>query len=93
MEGAIYAKSGAPTGFHDGKIIYDLQGQPVGQLRGSRVYCMGGHYVGELKNGVILDKNLNRGSIPAYNSASSGARGNPGIRNHGSQRSGRNPRK
>lgn len=55
MEDAIYAKSGAPTGFHDGKVIYDLQGQPVGQLRGSQVYCMGGHYVGELKNGVILD--------------------------------------
>ena len=83
MEGAIYAKSGAPTGFHDGKIIYNLHGQPVGQLRGSRVYCMGGHYVGQLKNGVILDKNVNRGSIPARN---------PGMRNHGSQGSRRNPR-
>jgi hypothetical protein len=92
MEDAIYARSGAAIGFHDGKTIYDLQGQPVGQLRGSRVYCMGGHYVGELKPGVIPDKNLNRGSIPAHNNAGSGARGNPGRRNHGSQRIGRNPR-
>jgi hypothetical protein len=92
MEDAIYAKSGAPAGFHDGKIIYNLQGQPVGQLRGSRVYCMGGHYVGQLKNGVILDKNLNRGSIHAHNTPSKGVRGNPGMRNHGSQRITRNPR-
>ncbi len=92
MEDAIYAKSGVPTGFHDGKIIYDLQGQPIGQLRGSQVYCMGGHYVGELKNGVILDKNLNCGSIPAHNNARSGVRGNPGLRNHGSQRIRRIPR-
>ena len=63
----IYAKSGAPGGFHDGKIIYDLQGQPVGQLRGSQVYCMVGHYVGELKNGVILDKNFNCGNTRARN--------------------------
>ena len=92
MEDAIYARSGAPIGFHDGKIIYDLQGQPVGQLRGSRVYCMSGHYVGELNPGVIPDKNLNRGSIPAHHNAGSGACGNPGRRNHGSQRIGRNPR-
>jgi 4-fold beta flower protein len=64
MEDAIYAKSGTITGFHDGKIIYDLQGQPVGRLCGSQVYCMGGHYVGKLKNGVILDKSLNRGASP-----------------------------
>ena len=88
----IYAKSGAPGGFHDGKIIYDLQGQPVGQLRGSQVYCMVGHYVGELKNGVILDKNFNRGNTRARNNVSSGARGNPGMRNHRSQRIRRNPR-
>jgi hypothetical protein len=87
MEDAIYAKSGAPIGFHNGKIIYDLQGQPIGQLRGSQVYCMGGHYFGEMKNGVILDKNLNR-----VKSASSGARGKPGMRNHRSQRITRNPR-
>jgi len=86
MEDAIYAKSGAPIGFHDGKIIYDLQGQPIGQLRGSQVYCMGGHYFGELKNGVILDKNLNR-----VNNASSGARGKKGMRN-GSQHIRRDPR-
>jgi hypothetical protein len=92
MEDAIYAKSGAPTGFHDGKIIYDLQGQPIGRLRGSQVYCMGGHYVGELKKGVILDKSLNRGSIAAHNHARSGARGNPAMRNHRSQHIGRNPR-
>ena len=92
MEDAIYTRSGAAIGFHDGKIIYDLQGQPVGQLRGSRVYCMGGHYVGELKPGVIPDKNLNRGSIPAHNNARSGARGNPGMRNRGSQHIARNPR-
>ena len=90
MEDAIYAKSGALTGFHDGKIIYELQGQPVAQLRGSRVYCMGGHYVGQLKNGVILDKKLNRGNIHAHNNASSGVRGNPGMRNHGSQHIRRN---
>jgi 4-fold beta flower protein len=88
----IYAKSGAPGGFHDGKIIHDLQGQPVGRLRGSQVYCMGGHYVGVLRNGIILDKKLNRGSIPEHNSASSGARRNPGMRNYGSQRIRRNPR-
>jgi hypothetical protein len=87
MEDAIYAKSGAPVGFHDGKIIYDLRGQAIGQLRGSQVYCMGGHYFGELKNGVILGKNLNR-----VKSASSGARGNAGMRNQGSQRIKRNPR-
>lgn len=87
MEDAIYAKSGAPIGFHDGKIIYDLRGQPIGQLRGSQVYCMGGHYFGELKNGVILDKNLSR-----VKSTSSGARANPGMWNHGSQRIRRNPR-
>jgi len=80
------------VGFHDGKIIYDFQGQPVGQLRGSKVYCMGGHYAGELKNGVIFDTNLNRSSIRAYKNASDGARGNPGMRNHGSRRIGRNPR-
>ena len=88
----MYAKSGAPGGFHDGKIIYDLQGQPVGQLRGSQVYCMVGHYVGELKNGVILDKNFNGGNTRARNNVSSGARGNPGMRNHRSQRIRRNPR-
>jgi 4-fold beta flower protein len=87
MEDAIYAKSGAPVGFHDGQIIYDLQGQPIGQLRGSQVYCMGGHHFGELKNGVILDKKLD-----AVKSASSRARGNPGMRSHGSQRIRRNPR-
>ena len=87
MEDAIYGKSGAPIGFHDGKIIFDLRGQPIGQLRGSRVYCMGGHYFGELKNGVILDKNLNR-----VKSASSGGRGNPCMPNHGSHRIRRNPR-
>jgi len=65
MADAVYARSGAPVGFHNGKVIYDWQGQPVGQLRGSRVYCMGGHYVGQLKNGVILNKALNRGNIPA----------------------------
>ncbi|MGB9432393.1 MAG: 4-fold beta flower protein [Candidatus Acidiferrum sp.] len=92
MEDAIDAKSGATVGFYDGKIIYDLQGQPVGRLRGTRVYCMGGHYVGVLRNGVIVDKKLNAGSTPARNSASSGARGNPGMRNHGSQRIRRNPR-
>ena len=92
MEDAIYAKSGATVGFYDGKIIYNLQGQPVGQLRGSQVYCMGGHYVGVLRNGVIVHKKLNRGSIPARNSASSGARGNLGTRNHGSQRIRRNSR-
>jgi 4-fold beta-flower domain-containing protein len=86
MEDAIYAKSGAPIGFHDGKIIYDLQGQPIGQLRGSQVYCMGGHYFGELKNGIILDKNLKR----VRNA--SGARANPGMRNHGSHRIRSNPR-
>jgi hypothetical protein len=53
---------------------------------------MGGHYVGELKNGVILDKSLNRGSIPAHNHARSGARGNSGMRNYGLQRIGGNPR-
>lgn len=79
MEGAIYAKSGVPVGFQEGKIIYDLQGQPVGRLRGSQVYCMGGHYAGVLRNGVILDKKLNRGSIRARN----GATGNPGMRNRG----------
>jgi len=87
MEDAIYAKSGAPVGYHDGKIIYDLQGQPVGQLRGSQVYCMGGHYFGELRNGVIRDKKPN-----CVRSAGSGARGNPSIRNHGSQRIKSNPR-
>jgi 4-fold beta-flower domain-containing protein len=87
MEDAIYAKSGAPIGFHDGKIIYDLRGQPIGQLRGSRVYCMGGHYFGELKNGVILDKDPNHART-----ASSGRRGNPGMPNHGSQRIRTNPR-
>lgn len=92
MEDVIYARSGAPVGFHDGKIIYNWEGQPVGQLRGSQVYCMAGHYVGELKNGVILDKSLNRGSIPAHNNARSGPRGNPGMRNHRSQRIWRNPR-
>jgi hypothetical protein len=83
MDGAIYAKSGVPVGFQEGKIIYDLQGQPVGRLRGSQVYCMGGHYVGELRNGVILDKKLNRGGIPARHSASRGTCGNPGRRNRG----------
>jgi len=83
MEGAIYAKSGVPVGFQEGKIIYDLQGQPVGRLRGSQVYCMGGHYVGVLRNGVILGKKLNRDSIPTRNRASSKARGNPGMRNRG----------
>jgi 4-fold beta flower protein len=92
MDDAIYSKSGAITGFHDGKIIYDLQGQPVGRLFSSQVYCLGGHYVGELKNGVILDKSFSRGSIPAHNHARSEARGNSGMRNHGSQRIGRNPR-
>jgi 4-fold beta-flower domain-containing protein len=92
MENAIYAKSGAPVGFHDGKIIYDLQGQPLGQLRGSQVYCMGGHYVGELKNGVIRDKNLNRGSIPAHNNVRREAPENPGMRNHGSKPIRRNQR-
>jgi 4-fold beta flower protein len=87
MEDAIYAKSGAPIGFHVGKIIYDLQGQPIGQLRGARVYCMGGHYFGELKNGVIFDKRLN-----CAKSAISRARGNPGMRNHGSQPIRSNPR-
>lgn len=87
MEDAIYAKSGAPVGFHDGKIIYDLQGQPVGQLRGSQVYCMGGHYFGELRNGVIRDKKAS-----SVRSAASGARGNPTIRNHGSRRIKSNPR-
>lgn len=87
MEDAIYTKSGAPVGFHDGKIIYDLQGQPIGQLRGSQVYCMGGHHCGELKNGVILDKNLN-----GVNNTNSGARGNRDMRNHGSQSISRNPR-
>jgi len=82
----IYARSGAPVGFHDGKIIYDWQGQSVGQLRGSRVYCMGGHYVGQLKNGVILNKGLNRGSIPAHDNACGAPRGNPAMRNHASQR-------
>jgi hypothetical protein len=67
MEEAIYAKSGAPVGFHDGKIIYDLQGQPVGQLCGSHAYCMGGHYVGELKNGVFV----------LVGCASGGSKGNP----------------
>ena len=81
MEDLIFAKSGAPIGFHDGEIIYDLRGQPVGQLRGSQVYCMGGHYFGELKNGVILDRKLS-----CVKSASSGARGNPGMRRLGSQR-------
>jgi hypothetical protein len=83
MEGAIYAKSGVPVGFQEGKIIYDLQGLPVGRLRGSQVYCMGGHYVGVLRNGVIFDKKLSRGGIPARNSASRRARGNPGMRNRG----------
>ena len=87
MEDAIYAKSGAPIGFHDGKFIYDLHGQPIGQLRGSQVYCMGGHYFGKLKKGVILDKDLNR-----VKSGSSPARGNPGVQSHGSQRNRRNPR-
>ena len=81
MEGAIYAKSGLPVGFHDGKIIYDLQGQPIGQLRGAQVYCMGGHYFGDLKNGVILNKKLNR-----VQSASRGTRGNPSVGNHRLQR-------
>jgi hypothetical protein len=92
MEDAIYAKSGALIAFHVGKIIYDLQGQPVGRLRGSQIYCMAGHYFGKLKNGVILDKSFNRCSIPAHNSISSGARGNPVMRNGGSQGIGRNPR-
>jgi hypothetical protein len=83
MDGAIYAKSGVPVGFQERKIIYDLQGQPVGPLRGSQVYCMGGHYVGVLRNGVILDKKLNRGSIPARHSATRTTRGNPGMRNRG----------
>ena len=83
VEGAIYAKSGVPVGFQEGKIIYDLQGLPVGRLRGSQVYCMGGHCVGVLRNGVILDKKLSRGSIPARDSTSRGARGNPGMRNRG----------
>jgi hypothetical protein len=83
MDGAIYAKSGVPVGFQEGKIIYDLQGQPVGRLRGSQVYCMGGHYVGVLRNGVILDKKLSRGNIPARNSAGRRARGNSGVRNRG----------
>ena len=87
MEDAIYAKSGAPIGFHDGKIIYDLQGQPIGQLRGSQVYCMGGHYFGKLKNGVILDKAINPGRR-----AGSGARAKPGMPSHGSQRNTRNRR-
>ena len=87
MEDAIYAKSGAPIGFHDGKFIYDLQGQPIGQLRGSQVYCMGGHYFGKLKKGVILDKALNPGRR-----GGSRARGNPGMQSHGSQRNRRNPR-
>ena len=81
MEDAIYAKSGAPVGFHDGKIIYDLHGQAIGQLRGSQVYCMGGHYFGELNNGVILVKKLER-----VKSARSGVGGNPGTRKHRSQR-------
>lgn len=53
----LYAKSGAPVGFHDGNRIYDLQGGAVGQLHGSHVYCMAGHYVGKLEHGIIIDKN------------------------------------
>ena len=87
MENAVYTKLGAPVGFHDGKIIYDLQGQPIGQLRGSQVYCMSGHHFGELKSGVILDKKLN-----CVENGSSGARGSPGMRKHGSQRIRSNPR-
>jgi hypothetical protein len=92
MENALYAKSGAPVGFHDGKIIYDLLGQAVGQLRGSRVYCMGGHYFGELNNGVILKKSIIRGSIPAHNHAGSRGRGNRGVRNHSSRGIRKNPK-
>jgi hypothetical protein len=76
MEDAIYARSGAAIGFHDGNTIYDWQGQPVGQLRGSRVYCMGGHYVGELKNGIMLGKNFNRCNISSHKNPRGGARAN-----------------
>jgi len=90
---ALYAKSGARVGFHDGKIIYDLQGQPVGQLRGSQAYCLGGHYVGELSKGVILENSVNRGSIPAHNTnGGSRAHENAGVRTHPSRRIGKNPR-
>ena len=75
MEDTIYTKSGAPVGFHDGKIIYDLQGQPLGHLRGSLVYCMAGHYVGELKNGVIRDRKLNIGSTDIANGRGCHSRG------------------
>jgi 4-fold beta-flower domain-containing protein len=92
MENAISAKSGAPVRFHDGKIIYDWQGQALGRLRGLQVYCMGGHYVGELKNGVIRDKNLNRGGIPPHNETRSDGPENPGRRNHGSKRNRRDQR-
>ena len=92
MVDAIYLKSGVPIAFHFGEIIYDLQGKPVGQLRGSKIYCMAGHYIGELKNGVILCKNVTRGSVPACKNAINGARGKPGVRNHGAHRIGRNRR-
>jgi 4-fold beta flower protein len=92
MEDPLYAKSGAPVGFHDGKTIYDLQGQAVGQLRGSRVYCMGGHYFGTLNNGVIQKKSVNRRSTSRDNRAVSGVRGSLGVRNHSSQRTGKHPR-
>jgi hypothetical protein len=92
MEDPLYAKSGAPVGFHDGKTIYDLQGQAVGQLRGSRVYCMGGHYFGKLNNGVIQKKSVKCRSTSAANRAVSGVRGNLGVRKHSSRRTGENPR-
>jgi hypothetical protein len=92
MEDTLYTKSGAAIGFHDGKKLYDLRGQAVGQLRGSRVYCMGGHYVGVLKNGVILDRNLRHGSMPAYNRAGGGARGKARMQNQGPQPVRRTPK-